>query len=123
MPVFTEGRHDGEFIISEAAGKRSRENITIVSGAGVIAPGTVLGKITASGKYQASAVGAADGSETAAAVAISGCDATSGDVEIAAIVRDAEVNGNILTYHADRDLDAEKTAANDDLAGAGVIVR
>jgi len=123
MTVYTEGRHAGEFIMSEAAGKRSRDTITIASGAGVIAPGTVLGKVTASGKYIASAVGAADGSETAAAICIYGCDATSADVEVAAIVRDAEVNGNILTYHADRDQDAEKASANADLAGAGIIVR
>ncbi len=123
MPVFTEGRHPGEFLLTEANGQRSREAVTVASGAGIIAAGTVLGKVTASGKYLASAVGAVDGSEVAVAVALYGCDATSADVEIAAIVRDAEVKGPILTYHADRDLDAEKSAANADLAGVGIIVR
>lgn len=123
MPVFTEGRHPGEFLLTEANGQRSREAVTVASGAGIIAAGTVLGKVTASGKYLASAVGAVDGSEVAVAVALYGCDATSADVEIAAIVRDAEVKGPVLTYHADRDLDAEKTAANADLAGVGIIVR
>lgn len=123
MTVLTEGRHPGEFLMSEAKGQRSRGNITVASGAGIIAPGTVLGKITASGKYVASAVGAADGSQTAVAVALYGCDATSADADIAAIVRSAEVNGNVLTYHADRDQAAEKTAANADLAAAGIIVR
>lgn len=123
MTVFTEGRHPGEFLISEASGQRSRENITIASGAGVIAAGTVLGKVTASGKYIASAVGATDGSQTAVAIALYGCDATSADAKIAAIARDAEVNGTTLTYHADRDQAAEKAAANTNLAAVGIIVR
>lgn len=123
MTVLNEGRHPGEFLMSEANRQRSRGNITVASGAGIIAPGTVLGQITASGKYVASAVGAADGSETAVAVALYGCDATSADADIAAIVRDAEVNGSVLTYHADRDQAAEKAAANADLAAVGIIVR
>jgi hypothetical protein len=123
MTVLNEGRHPGEFLMSEAAGQRSRGNITVASGAGIIAPGTVLGKVTATGKFVASAVGATDGSEVAVAVALYGCDATSADAAIAAIVRDAEVNGTVLTYHADRDLPAEKAAANTNLADAGIIVR
>ena len=123
MTVLTEGRHPGEFLMSEANRQRSRGNITVASGAGIIAPGTVLGKVTASGKYVASAVGASDGSQSAVAIALYGCDASSQDVDIAAIVRDAEVNGNVLTYHADRDLTAEKVAANADLAAVGIIVR
>ena len=63
MTVLIEARHPGEFLMTEANGQRSRETITIASGAGIIAPGTVLGKVTASGKYVASAVGAADGSQ------------------------------------------------------------
>ena len=123
MTVLTEGRHPGEFLMTEANGQRSRENITVASGAGLIAPGTVLGKVTASGKYVASAGGASDGSQSAVAIALYGWDASSQDVDIAAIVRDAEVNGNVLTYHADRDLTAEKVAANADLAAVGIIVR
>ena len=105
------------------ARQRSRETITIASGAGVIAAGTVLGKVTASGKYVASAVGASDGSEVPAAINIHGADASASDVTVSAIVRDAEVNGKCLTYHADRDQPAEKVAANTALANLGVIVR
>jgi hypothetical protein len=123
MTVLIEGRHPGEFLMTEANGQRSRENITIASGAGIIAPGTLLGKVAASGKFVASAVGATDGSQTAVSVAIYGCDATSADAAIAAIVRDAEVNGHVLSYHADRDQAAEKASAKADLAGVGIIVR
>ena len=123
MTVLTEGRHPGEFLMTEANGQRSRDSITIASGAGIIAPGTVLGKITASGRYLASAAGATDGSETAVAIALYGCDATTRDVEIAAITRDAEVNGKILTWHPDRDQAAEKAAARADLASVGIMLR
>ena len=82
-----------------------------------------LGKITTSGKYLASASGATDGSQTAVAIALYGCDATTRDVAIAAITRDAEVNGKILTWHPDRDQAAEKAAAQADLAAVGIIVR
>lgn len=123
MTTFNEGKHPGEALLSEAAGNRSRETVTVVSGAGVIAAGSVLGKITASSKYQLSAIGAADGSETADAVALYGCDASAADAECVVVARDAEVIGGELTYHADRDQDAEKTAANADLAAKGIIVR
>lgn len=123
MTLLSEGRWAAEFVMTEANGTRSRGNIVVASGAGVIAPGTVLGQITVGGKYLASAVGASDGSETAVAVALYGCDATSADCAISAIVRDAEVNANMLTYHADRDLDAEKTAAQTQLAAVGIIAK
>jgi hypothetical protein len=123
MTVLIETRHPAEFILSEANGQRSREAITIASGAGIIAAGTVLGKVTASGKYLSSAVGATDGSQMPAAIAIHGADASSSDAAISAIVRDAEVNGNCLTYHADRDQPAEKAATKEALKGLGIIVR
>ena len=123
MTVLVETRHPAEFILSEATGQRSRDTITIASGAGIIAAGTVLGKVTATAKYVASAVGASDGSEVPAAINIYGADASSADANVSAIVRDAEVNGKCLTYHADRDQPAERTAANAALANLGVIVR
>ena len=123
MTVLIEGRHPGEFLMTEANGQRSRENITVAAGAGMIAPGTVLGKVTASGKFVASAIGADNGSQTAVGVALYGCDATSADADIAAIMRDAEVNGSVLTYHADRDQAGERISANTDLAAVGIIVR
>ena len=56
MTKFTEGRHPGEGLFSEANGHRSRDVITIAAGSGVVGPGTVVGKITASGKFAPSPV-------------------------------------------------------------------
>lgn len=129
MTVLNEGRHPGEFLMSEANRQRSRENITIVSGSGIIAPGTVLGRFTSganAGKYGPAPNAAADpdvGNQTAVAVALYGCDATSADQKTAAIARDAEVNGKTLTYASSVNDDAKKAAKNAQLAAVGIIVR
>lgn len=54
------------------------ESITLLSGQ-VCVRGTVLGKITASGKYVKSLSAAADGSQTPFAILAEDCDATGGD--------------------------------------------
>ncbi|TVR06635.1 MAG: head decoration protein [Salinarimonadaceae bacterium] len=129
MTVFTEGRHPGEFLLTEATGSRSRDAIVIASGAGVLAPGTVLGRFTSganAGKFTASINAAADpdvGQQVAVALLLYGVDATSGDVAVAAITRDAEVNGNVLTYHTSVDDATKRAAKNAQLAAVGIIVR
>jgi sugar phosphate isomerase/epimerase len=96
MPtVFNEGRHPGEFLLSEGAGQISREAGTVASGSGIIAPGTVLGRLTAGGKLVPSPATGADGSQTAMAVALHGCDATGADQVLAIIARDAEVTAAV----------------------------
>ena len=123
MPVFTEGRHPLEGLISEAEGQRSRENIIIAAGSGVIAAMTVLGKLTATGKYVPSPATGADGSQTAAAISLYGCDATSADVAIAAINTDAVVAWAALTYAPTVNDPTKTTAKNAQLAAIGIKVR
>ncbi|TRD16958.1 head decoration protein [Palleronia caenipelagi] len=91
------------FLLSEASGNRSRTTLTIASGAGKLAPGTVLGKVTASGKYvaaPAAVVAGLEGAETAVAVLGYAVDATDQDVDVTAIDRDAEVKGPMLAFDA-----------------------
>lgn len=121
MTVKTEGRHAAEFIMSEAAGMRSRENVTLLDGETILA-GQVLGIVTVSGKYAAFDDTAADGTEDAAAIAIYPASPSGADEEIAIIARDAEVNGNILTWPGTTDA-TEKAAAIAQLAALGIIVR
>jgi len=66
MTTLTEGTHPGGFLVWEAFRDYTRETITVA--AGTLEPGTVLGKITASGKYAAHDPAAVDGTETAVAV-------------------------------------------------------
>lgn len=56
MTTFTEGRHTGEHIISEAAGSRSRDVVTLITGQNLGA-GTVVGKIAMAGAAAAAVAG------------------------------------------------------------------
>jgi hypothetical protein len=124
MTVLDENPHDGNFILSEDdEGRLSRDNVIIASGAGQLQPGTVLGKLTASGKFIPSPATAADGSETAVAVLVGSVDATSADVIAVAVTRHAEVNRYGLFYDATVDDDAKKSDKWDQLRAAGIVVR
>ena len=124
MTVLNENPHDGNFILSEDdEGRLSRDNIIVASGAGKLRPGTVLGKLTASGKFVPSPETAADGSETAVAVLVGSVDATSADVIAVAVTRHAEVNRYGLLYDATVDDDAKKAGKWDQLRAAGIVVR
>lgn len=83
-------------------------DITVAAGAGKWVPATATG---------------ATGAQTARAINLYGVDATSADVEVAAITRHAAVNGNILTYDASIDDDTKKAAKIADLKAVGIIVR
>lgn len=120
MPVKTETRRAGDFVLSEANGNLSREQVII--DAGVLVPGTVLGKITASGKYVAHAPAAVDGSEVAAAVLHGHADATTADDTGVVYVRLAEVRADLLVWPAGI-TDPEKTAALLALAGSHIVAR
>ena len=115
MAILIEGKHAGEFLLSEGNGTISRESVVIAAAAGAIAAGTLLGKITASGKYVAYSNVAADGSQTAVGIAYDNIDDLATDQKATIIARDAEVTGASLVG-----LDAPGTA---DLALVGIIVR
>ncbi len=112
----------GAFIKTEQGGDLSRETVTILSGSGVLLAGTVLGKVTATGKYRPYDDNNTDGSEVAAAILIYDTDATSADKPAAVLVRLAEVWTSRLQWAATV-LTGEKTTAYADLAAKYVIVR
>ena len=113
--ALTEAQRTGAFIISEATGTRSREEVTFAAAAGAMVAGTLVGKITASSKYVAYSNGASDGSEVAAGVLYSGVTDLAVDQKGVIIARDAEVTGIRLIGS-----DAPGIA---DLKTLGVIVR
>ena len=124
MTVLHENPHDGNFILSEDdEGRLSRDNIVIASGAGALLPGTLLGKLTASGKFAPSPETAADGSEAAVAILVGRVDATSSDVVAVGLMRHAEVNRYGLIYDASVDDDLKKSAKQDQLRAVGIVVR
>lgn len=120
----TEGTRSLGFILSEADGTLSRDSVTIASGAGILQPGTVLGKITASGKYVASPDTGADGSQTAIAILAYGVDATSSDVTGALIIaNDAEVKKDMLLYAASVSDQTKRDAKATQLRAVNIKIR
>lgn len=113
--------HAGGFVVSEANGWRSRDRISIASGA-IVRPGEVLGKQTATGHYVAWNPSAVDGTETASAIAYGHIDATAAVTPGPAVVRDAEVSAANLVWPSDA-TDPQKAAATADLAAIGIIAR
>jgi len=114
----TEQNRAGEFLISEGNGDISREVVTVVAGHDMKA-GTLLGKVTASGKYAPYVAGNSDGTETAVAILHGPLDtsATGLNADKAALVltRLATVDLNMLFGH--------DAAGEVDLNAAMIIVR
>lgn len=116
MTVLTQGIQPGEFLLSEANGSRSRDNVTVtVAGAVALPAGTLLGKITATSKYIKYLDGASDGSQAVAAILLNPIPGVNGDYKAAVLARDCEVIGSMLAGS-----DANGLA---DLKSLGIIVR
>ena len=118
MTVFTETAHDGEFILSEANGQRSRQNGEVASGRSLVA-GTVLMNDGGTRLVAYTGDEITNGLEDeAVGILIANTDATSGHVAAAYIARDAEVNLNLLTYPA-----ANEALMIQSLKALGIITR
>jgi len=113
----TEGVHAGEFLLSEAGGTRSRDEITLAATTVNLPAGQLLGKIAATGEYAPynPVAEPADGSETVAAVLWAPVAASESAQRTVGIVRDAEVIERLITG-----LDASGKA---DLLNRGIVVR
>lgn len=100
--TLTESPRPGNFILSEANGRLSRDNITVRVPANTTMPaGTVLGQISANGKYAAYDDAATDGTETAAGILyapLSHDENTTQDVTGVVINKDAEVRADDLVW-------------------------
>jgi len=122
MPTQNETRGALEFLLAEASGHRSRNEVTIESGQDLKA-GHVLGKVSSSGEYKEYNPGNADGSETAVALLGHDVDATGGAKQATIIDNDAEAHTDLLVYF-DGASDAEKDTANAELFNqSGIRVR
>ena len=103
------------FVLSEASNSRSRDVATVAVAGTAIKSGTLLGKVTASGKLVPYSNAASDGSQTCVGILYEGTDAITGDVKRVIINTDAEVNRYELTG-----LDS---AGEADLLALGIKVR
>lgn len=110
----------GAHIIAEMNEKYSRESVIVTGGNYKAA--TVMGKVTATGKFKQLAPAAADGTQNAVAILYAGADASTAD-------KTATVN-DCATLVADAKLvwpvgitGPQKTAALASLRAAGIKVR
>ena len=123
MTTLTEGKHAGGFLVWEVLRDYTRETVTIASGAGKLAPGTVLGKITTGGKYTVLTPGASNGSQNAAGILWAAVDATDADALGVVIVRGPTLVNQHEIVWPDGATEAQITAATTALAALGIILR
>lgn len=120
---FTEGKHAGEFIISEANGTRSRETITVKSGQSLVDgqafqlnTGKAVAKdatVDTDGVFVTALVGFIIGNWDASATG------TNADIPgVPYIARDAEVKASALTLPS-----GKEALAKSDAAELGIISR
>jgi hypothetical protein len=113
--------HPGGFLVWDAFRCYTGGLVTIA--AVTLDPGTVLGKVIASGSYAAHDPGQTDGTETAVAVLWGKVDASAGDTPAVALVRGpAIVNRHDLVF-AGTASGPEIEAAHVSLLEAGILVR
>ena len=90
---------DSDVVKSEPRLHAGRDDVVLASGSGVCLCGTILGLVTASGKYRPWAPAAADGSQTAVAILLQRSDATAADRTVVALTRGtAEVVAQALVW-------------------------
>lgn len=125
MPTFNEPVRALEFLISEANGARSRDQVTLTASQGDLAAGTVLARVTATGnyvQYDDDANAGTPGAGVALAVLAYPAPNSASTQAITVISRDAEVDGSMLVWEASNDA-GEISAGRADLAAVGIIVR
>lgn len=119
----TEGQHTGEFILAECPGTISRDTVTVTVAANTtLEPGTVLGQITSSGKYEPYDDGYSDGREVAAGILYGEArNDTEAEADVEAVIVDfaAEVRAADLVWGTGVD----ETGGTADLAALGIKAR
>jgi len=112
MTTLTEGKHEGEFIGELAMGIGYHvDRVTVLSGQNLVA-GTVVGIVTASGKYVAyDNAGTDDGRRAVAGIIVADANASAADA-VGKVLRrgPAIVNKNDLTWAAGVDAGEQATA-------------
>ena len=123
MTTLTEGKHAGGFLVWEVLRDYTRETVTLVSGAGKLAPGTVLGRITTGGKYTILTPGASNGSQNAAGILWGPVDATDADAPGVVILRGPVIVNRHEIIWPEGASEAQITTATTALAALGIILR
>lgn len=122
MPVLAEPLNLGDLLKYEAPNLYSRDRVTVTSGQN-LPLGTVLGIVTASGKYKQIDPSAEDGTQVAAAVLLQACDATLADCDDGLVVARHSIVADHALAWPDAITNAEKLTALAQLKALGMLVR
>ncbi|SLN76385.1 head decoration protein [Roseisalinus antarcticus] len=123
MPVLTEQPSMGDVLKYEVNPNYTREVITLLHGM-PYPVGSVLGRITASGKYKLATATGSDGAQTASAVLLYAVDATLADATGIVVVRGPSIVSRAgLAYDGSVDDGTKITAKIAQLAAVGIIAR
>jgi len=126
MPTLTQSPTLGDLLKFELNASYCRETVTLKAGTSYPL-GSVLGQVTATGKYilsPAATVVGDEGAEVASAVLIEAVDATAGDQTGLVIARGPVILSRaMLTFDASVDQPAEITAKHAEISAAGIVPR
>lgn len=123
MTTLSELPHPGGFLVWEVLRDYTRETVTIASGAGKLASGTVLGKITTGGKYTTLAPAATNGSQNAAGILWADVDATDADAPGVVILRGPAIVNRHEILFPEAATEAQIATATTALAALGILLR
>lgn len=123
MPLLETAVVASDWLKHESDKYHSRSTGLLASGQGKLKSGTVLGRLTASGKYVVAAASGSDGSQTATAILLLSADATSADAQIVVVDTHADVSHNGLTWGSTINDATKRAAAIAQLATKGIKTR
>jgi hypothetical protein len=113
----------GDVLKYEVNPNYTRETVTLLAGT-AYPVGSVLGRITASGKYKLATSGGSDGAQTASAVLLYAVDATLADATGIVVVRGPSIVSRAgLAYDGTVDDAAKITTKIGQLGALGIIAR
>ena len=123
MTVLTQPPSMGDVLKYEVNPNYTRETVTLLAGT-AYPVGSVLGRITASGKYKLATSGGSDGAQTASAVLLYAVDATLADATGIVVVRGPSIVSRAgLAYDGTVDDGAKITTKLGQLGALGIIAR
>jgi len=122
MSVLAEPLNLGDLLKYEAPNLYSRDRVTVASGQN-LPLGTVVGIVTATGKYKQIDPSAEDGTQVAAGVLLQACDAALIDRDDGLVVARHAIVANHALAWPDAITTAEKLAAIAQMKALGVLVR
>jgi len=123
MTVLTQPPSMGDVLKYEVNPNYTRETVTLLAGT-AYPVGSVLGRITASGKYKLATSGGSDGAQTASAVLLYAVDATLADATGIVVVRGPSIVSRAgLAYDGTVDDAAKITTKIGQLGALGIIAR